>query len=127
LDKNESTQVCEDIASISPYMRFVAVIGERGDLIAHKRREDLDPLLDAKNTKYQFSHIAIKTDLESFFDENLGEIEFVWEERKKVQTISFAIRKLRIWISIDKKVIRSEMLRIIDSCLPIVKKYSESR
>ena len=108
-------------------MRFVAVIGERGDLIAHKRREDLDPLLDAKNTKYQFSHIAIKTDLESFFDENLGEIEFVWEERKKVQTISFAIGKLRIWISIDKKVIRSEMLRIIDSCLPIVKKYSESR
>jgi hypothetical protein len=127
MDKNESTQVCNDIASISPFMRFVAVIGERGDLIAHKRREDLDPLLDAKNTKYQFSHIAIKTDLESFFDNNLGEIEFVWEERKKVQTISFAIGKLRIWISIDKKVIRSEMLRIIDSCLPIVKKYSESR
>jgi len=87
----------------------------------------MDPLLDAKNTKYQFSHIAIKTDLESFFDESLGEIEFAWEERKKVQIISFAIGKLRIWISIDKKVIRSEMLRIIDSCLPFVKKYSESR
>ncbi|MEK9682895.1 MAG: hypothetical protein VW081_08445, partial [Nitrosopumilus sp.] len=68
--------------------------------------------------------IAIKTDLEGFFDKNLGEIEFVWEERKKVQTISFAIKKERVWISIDKKVIRSEMLRIIDSCLPIVKKYS---
>jgi hypothetical protein len=127
LDKNDSIKVCSDIATISPFIRFVAVIGERGNLIAHKRRDELDPLLDAKNTKYQFSHIAIKTDLESFFDENLGEIEFVWEERKKVQTISFAIGKLRIWISIDKKVIRSEMLRIIDSCLPIVKKYSESR
>ena len=127
MDKNNSTKVFSDIASISPFLRFVAVIGERGDLIAHKRREELEPLLDAKNTKYQFSHIAIKTDLESFFDENLGEIEFIWEERKKVQTISFAIGKLRIWISIDKKVIRSEMLRIIDSCLPIVKKYSESR
>ena len=127
MDKNESIQVCDGIAAISPYIRFVAVIGERGDLIAHYRREELEPLLDAKNTKYQFSHVAIKTDLESFFDSNLGEIEFVWEERKKVQTISFAIGKLRIWISIDKKVIRSEMLRIIDSCLPIVKKYSESR
>ena len=66
----------------------------------------------------------MKTDFEQFFDKNLGEIEFVWEERKKVQTISFAIKKIRVWISIDKKVIRSEMLRIIDSCLPIVKKYS---
>ena len=127
MDRNLSKQVCSDIASISPFIRFIAVIGERGELIAHKRREELDPLLDAKNTKYQFSHIAIKTDLESFFDKNLGEIEFVWEERKKVQTISFAIGKIRIWISIDKKVIRSEMLRIIDSCLPVVKKYSDSR
>ena len=105
-------------------LRFVGVIGESGELRAYKRRQDLVPLLNEKNTQYQFSHIAIKTDLEGFFDKNLGEIEFVWEERKKVQTISFAIKKQRVWISIDKKVIRSEMLRIIDSCLPIVKKYS---
>ncbi|NIM26113.1 MAG: hypothetical protein GTN35_03815 [Nitrososphaeria archaeon] len=124
MDKADYKVICDNIAGISPYIRFVGVISERGDLIAYKRREDLEALLDAKSTKYQFSHIAIKTDLESFFDENLGEIEFVWEERKKVQIISFAIGKLRIWISIDKKVIRSEILRIIDACLPIVKKYA---
>jgi hypothetical protein len=54
----------------------------------------------------------------------LGDTEFVWEERTEVQTIAFAISSKRIWITIDKKVIRSEMLRIIDSCLPIVKRYS---
>lgn len=127
MDKSDYTVICENIALISPYIRFVGVIGERGNLIAHRRRDDLEPLLDATNTKYQFSHIAIKTDLESFFDESLGEIEFAWEERKKVQTISFSIGKLRVWISIDKKVIRTEVLRIIDSCLPIVKKYAENR
>ena len=124
MDKADYKVICDNIAGISPYIRFVGVISEQGKLIAYKRREDLEALLDAKSTKYQFSHIAIKTDLESFFDENLGEIEFVWEERKKVQIISFAIGKLRIWISIDKKVIRSEILRIIDACLPIVKKYT---
>ena len=116
--------ICQEIASISPFIRFVGVIGERGELLAYNRRQDLTPLLDEKNTKYQFSHIAMKTDLEGFFDKNLGEVEFVWEERKKVQTISFAIKKAIVWVSIDKKVIRSEMLRIIDSCLPIVKKHS---
>ena len=116
--------ICQDIASISPFIRFVGVIGETGELLAYNRRQDLTPLLDEKNTKYQFSHIAMKTDLEGFFDKNLGEVEFVWEERKKVQTISFAIKKAIVWVSIDKKVIRSEMLRIIDSCLPIVKKHS---
>jgi len=117
-------KICSSISTISPYIRFIGVIGESGELLAHKRRADLEPLLDAKNTQYQFSHIAIKTDLEGFFDKNLGEVEFVWEERKKVQTISFAIKKLRVWVAIDKKVLRTEMLRIIDSCLPIVKIHS---
>lgn len=122
--KKDQQEICDAIAKISPYIRFVGVIGESGELLAYKRRTDLVPLLNEKNTQYQFSHIAIKTDLEGFFDKNLGEIEFVWEERKKVQTISFAIKKSRVWVSIDKKVIRSEMLRIIDACLPVVKKFS---
>ena len=116
--------ICESIVAISPFIRFVGVIGERGEVLAHSRRQQLIPLLDEKNTKYQFSHIAMNSDLEGFFDKNLGEVEFVWEERKKVQTISFVIKKARVWVSIDKKAIRSEMLRIIDSCLPVVKKHS---
>ena len=94
--------ICENISSISPFIRFVGVIGERGELLAHSRRQELTPLLDDKNTKYQFSHIAMNSDLEAFFDKNLGEVEFVWEERKKVQTISFAIKKAIVWVSIDK-------------------------
>ncbi len=124
MTNNNFEKICSSISAISPYIRFIGVIGESGELLAHRRRADLEPLLDAKDTQYQFSHIAIKTDLEGFFDKNLGEIEFVWEERSKVQTISFAIKKLRVWISIDKKVLRTEMLRIIDSCLPIVKIHS---
>ena len=124
MTKKDFKHVCDSIATISPFIRFIGVIGERGELLAYKRRVDLIPLLNEKNTQFQFSHIAMKTELEGFFDKNLGAIEFVWEERKKVQTISFAIKKSRVWVSIDKKVIRSEMLRIIDSCLPIVKKHS---
>lgn len=121
----EYPKICDEISSISPYIRFVGIIGKAGELLAYKRRPELEPLLNARNTQYQFSHIAMKTDLEEFFDESLGEIEFVWEERKKVQTISFVIKKIRVWVSIDKRVVRSEIIRIIDSCLPIVKRYTK--
>jgi len=124
MSKDNFEKICDSISAISPFIRFVGIISENGELLNYKRRSKLEPLLNAKNTQYQFSHVAIKTDLEGFFDKNLGEIEFVWEERKKVQTISFAINKLRVWVSIDKKVLRTEMLRIIDSCLPIVKIHS---
>jgi len=124
MSNNDFEKICGNITAISPFIRFVGVIDQSGELLAYRRRDDLEPLLDAKNTKYQFSHIAMKTDLEGFFDKNLGKIEFVWEERTKVQIISFAIKQIRVWISIDKKVLRSEVLRIIDSCLPIVKIHS---
>ena len=122
--KKNYDKFCRTIAKISPYIRFVAVIGNRGELVSHYRRHGLKPLLNAKDMQYQFSHIAIKTDLEAFFDKSLGTVEFVWEERKKVQTIAFALKKNRVWVSIDKKVVRSEILRIIDTCLPIIKLYS---
>jgi hypothetical protein len=125
LTENENYEIADLISKISPYIRFIGVISKTGELLSYYRREGLEPLLDQKNTQYQFAQIAIKTELEEQFDDQLGDTEFVWEERKKMQTISFAITSKRIWITIDKKVIRSEMLRIIDSCLPIVKRYSE--
>lgn len=124
VNKKACRDVCAEIYDISPYIRFVGVVGERGELKAHRRRERLEPLLDAKTTQYQFSHIAIKTGMESIFDKSLGPVEFVWEERTKVQTISFAIKRVRVWISIDKNVVRSEVLRIVDACLPVVKRNS---
>ncbi len=124
MKKSELRDICNSVAKISPYIRFVGVIGRRGNLLAYYRRHDLQPLLDSANTHYQFSHIALKTEMESAFDSNLGEVEFVWEERTKVQTISFAVKRTRIWISIDKKVVRTEMLRIIDACLPITRRYA---
>ena len=51
----------------------------------------MKPLLDQKGTQYQFAQIAIKTELEEQFDDQLGETEFVWEERTKVQTIAFSV------------------------------------
>ena len=124
MTENENYEISDLISKISPYIRFIGVIGKTGELLAYYRREDLEPLLDQKKTLYQFAQIAIKTELEEQFDDQLGDTEFVWEERTKVQTIAFAISSKRIWITIDKNVIRSEMLRIIDACLPIAKRYS---
>ena len=124
MNKKDYGSIIESISKISPHIRFAGIIGRTGRLMAYYRRPNLDPMLDARNTKYQFSHIMIKSDLESVFDKSLGEVQFVWEERKKVQIISFAIKRVRIWVSIDKKVVRSEVLRIIDACLPVVKTYA---
>ena len=80
--------------------------------------------MDQKKSLYQFAQIAIKNELEEQFDEQLGETEFVWEERRKIQTIAFSVKDKKVWISIDKNVVRTEIIRIIDGCLPIVKRYS---
>ena len=101
MNKKNYNGICILISKISPYIRFVGIVGICGELLASYRRHKLKPLLNSKNMNYQFTNIAIQTNLESIFDKSLGSIEFIWEERKKVQIISFAIKNKRIWISID--------------------------
>jgi|TARA_B100000959_G_scaffold115768_1_gene121926 hypothetical protein len=124
MTENVNYEIVDLISKISPYIRFVGIISKTGQLLANHRREDLVPLLDQKGTQYQFAQIAIKTELEEQFDSQLGETEFIWEERIMVQTLAFSVAGKKIWITIDKNVIRTEILRIIDSCLPVVKRYS---
>ena len=124
MTENENSEICDLISKISPYIRFVGIISKSGELLSYFRRDDMIPLLDQKRTMYQFAQIAIKTELEEQFDEQLGETEFIWEERKKIQTISFSVSDKKVWITIDKNVIRTEVIRVIDGCLPIVKRYS---
>ena len=124
MTENEDDEIVDLISKISPYIRFVGIISRTGQLLASHRREDLVPLLDQKATLYQFAQIAIKTELEEQFDVQLGETEFSWEERTKVQTIAFSVAGKKVWITIDKNVIRCEILHIIDSCLQGVKRYS---
>ena len=113
-------EVLDTIIRSSVHVRFVGAIGSKGELLAYKRRAGLKPMMDANSTKYHFSQVALKNDMESFFDKNLGNVEFVWEEREKVQTIAFTIKKITIWVSIDRKVVRTEVLRIIDGCMRLV-------
>ncbi len=117
-------EILDIITRSSPHVRFAGAIGSKGELLAYKRRQNLKPMMDENSTKYHFSQVALKNDMESFFDKSLGNVEFVWEEREKVQTIAFTIKKITIWVSIDRKVVRTEVLRIIDTCTRLVRKHS---
>lgn len=123
LNKVEAQEVAERISEISRYVRFVGIINNNGRLVTYVRRTDLKPLLNTKNTRNKFGHLATQRGMAAQFNRQLGSVRFLWEERDKVQTISFAVDKNIVWVSIDKNVVRSEVLRIIDSCLPIVKHY----
>ncbi|MEO9307975.1 conserved hypothetical protein [Nitrosotalea sinensis] len=124
MNKKDAQDIVREIRTISQYVRFAGVVDSKGKIIAYERRPGHEPLLNIKSTSDQFSHLAIKTRMSSQFNKQLGDVKFMWEEREKVQTISFAVGKNTVWVSIDKKVIRSEVLRIIDNCLPIVKQFS---
>ena len=76
-------EVLDTIIRSSVHVRFVGAIGSKGELLAYKRRAGLKPMMDANSTKYHFSQVALKNDMESFFDKNHGNVEFVWEEREK--------------------------------------------
>ena len=103
-------EVLDTIIRSSVHVRFVGAIGSKGELLAYKRRAGLKPMMDANSTKYHFSQVALKNDMESFFDKNLGNVEFVWEEREKVQTIAFTIKKITMPLGRSKRTKRASKI-----------------
>jgi len=55
-------------------------------MLSEYRLAKLKPLLDSKNMNYQFASIALNTNLEEAFDDKLGPVEFMWEERKSTDS-----------------------------------------
>ena len=55
---------------------------------------------------------------------SLVKLNLFGKREGKIQTIAFSVKDKKVWITIDKNVIRTEIIRIIDGCLPIVKRYS---
>ncbi|MDE1863500.1 MAG: hypothetical protein KGI33_11400 [Thaumarchaeota archaeon] len=123
MNKKDAEQIAKSIGAISSYVRFAGVINSRGGLVAYVRRSGMRPLLNQRKTRNQFSHLAVQSGMVARFNRQLGKVKFLWEEREKAQTISFGLGRNTVWVSIDKNVVRSEVLRIIDGCLPIVKRY----
>ena len=62
MTENENYEIADLISKISPYIRFIGVISKTGELLSYYRREGLEPLLDQKNTQYQFAQIAIRSE-----------------------------------------------------------------
>ena len=89
LTENDNHEICDLISKISPYIRFIGIISKTGELLSHFKRDGIEPLLDQKKSLYQFAQIAIKNELEEQFDEQLGETEFVWEEKEKYRQLHF--------------------------------------
>ena len=48
MSKKDYEKICDIVATISPFIRFVGAVGEGGELLAYKRRQDLLPLLNAR-------------------------------------------------------------------------------
>src|SRR5574337_21268 len=94
LNKKDAQTIVKKIRAISLYVRFIGVIDSKGKIMAYERRPGHEPLLNIKNTSDQFAHLAVKTRMSSQFNRQLGDVQFMWEEREKVQTISFAVGKI---------------------------------
>ena len=80
-------EVLDTIIRSSVHVRFVGAIGSKGELLAYKRRAGLKPMMDANSTKYHFSQVALKNDMESFFDKNLGNVDFFFDDYMQIHDI----------------------------------------
>ena len=60
MTENENYEIVDLISKISPYIRFTGVISKTGQLLANRRREDLEPYLTKKEPSINLRKLLLK-------------------------------------------------------------------
>lgn len=94
--------MCKKVMALDKQIRFVAVINERGKLLAGGLREGLKSLEDPKDDEMLFMELALRVRMRREFDNQLGSVKFAMSFREKVIVMSFPLADSNIlYLSAD--------------------------
>jgi hypothetical protein len=107
--------IVEEIVGLDPKMRFAAIINLRGEISESIMKEGKTSLKSQKEEASFCKHVAVARKIRQQFDKNLGEINFVQIERKKVIQIIIYPKRKTVYVTMEPNVEMSRKLEIIGS------------
>ena len=110
MTENDDYEIADLISKISPYIRFIGVISKTGDFF---HIIESWPIIRSKKDTISIAQIAIKTELEEQFDEQLGDTEFVWEERTKCKQLHLQYHQKESGLQLTKTLFVQKCLELL--------------
>ena len=108
-------EYCSKILSISPKIRYAAVMNEFGRTIAGQLRKDVVPLFTPDEARNENYIEATRNCLRKNFDKSIGKTTFTFTENEKVKILVISGETNFCYLTLDKDTKLTEVEPIVDS------------
>jgi hypothetical protein len=107
-------EIVEDIISIAPVMRFVAIIDLKGNIMESIMKQGKTSLKSQKEEAHFCKQVAQRRKMRQEFDKTLGKVGYVQVEREKVTQMVIYPKRKTVYFTLEPKVSATKKMNIIN-------------
>ena len=105
--------IVENILSIDPRMRFVAIIDLKGNISEAIMKEGKTSLKSQKEEEHFCKQVALRRKIRNEFNKSLGKVDYVHIEREKVTQIVVYPKRKTVYVTMEPNIDTKRKLEIV--------------
>jgi hypothetical protein len=106
--------ICKKISEISPQIRYVGITNKFGRTIAGKIRIDIIPFLKPEDMKNELFIHSMIYNIRKNYENAVGGTQFIMIASLNVDIVSFPIKDLIYYITLEKSINKNELYPLIE-------------
>lgn len=105
---------CKKISEISPQIRYVGITNKFGRTIAGQIRLDIIPFLKPEDMKNELFIHSMIYNIRKNYENAVGDTQFIMISSSNVDIVSFPIKDLIYYITLEKNIKKNELYPLIE-------------
>jgi hypothetical protein len=106
--------ICKKILEISPKIRYVGITNKFGRTIAGQLRTGIVPFLKPEDMKNELFVHSMIYNIRKNYENAVGDIQFIMIASLNVDIVSFHIKDLIYYITLEKNIDKNELYPLIE-------------
>jgi hypothetical protein len=106
--------ICKKISEISPQIRYVGITNKFGRTIAGQIRLDIIPFLKPEDMKNELFIHSMIYNIRKNYENAVGNTQFIMIASSNVDIVSFPIKDLIYYITLEKNINKNELYPLIE-------------
>lgn len=113
-------KVADKILAVDDAIRYVGVIGEKGNILHGEIKEGKKILLSQKEQEVLSADLSVMKLMQGLFDDSLGRVTFTHTVRDKIHQVVYYIDDMMVYVSCERNIDGHKIVEISNKIEPII-------
>ncbi len=112
--------IADKILALDNAIRYVGIIGEKGNILHGEIKEGKKILLSQKEQEVLSADLSVMKLMQGLFDDSLGRVTFMHTVRDKIHQMVYYIDDMMVYVSCERNIDGHKIVEISNKIEPII-------